>query len=74
MQIKNAKKIENTVSLKYLSSFWKSFNILLINSELPLALSWSKTCSITSVGQRLITAADGTNPEQRDNFPKGATL
>ena len=41
---------------------------------MSLALSWSATCVITSIEQRLITAAEGTNPEQRVNSPPNATF
>ena len=35
-------EIEIVISLKQLSSFWKSLNILLINCEVELILTWSK--------------------------------
>ena len=41
---------------------------------MALALSWSATCVITSIEKRLITAAEGTNPERRDNFPTNAVF
>ena len=39
---KNDVKI--VVPLKYLSNFWRSLNILLINCELELILTWFKNC------------------------------
>ena len=36
------------VPLKYLSKFWRSFEILLINCEINLILTWSKSCVIVS--------------------------
>ena len=39
-----------------------------------MAFSWSGNCVITSLEQRLITAAEGTDPEQRDNSPTNATF
>ena len=68
------KEVEIAMPLKYLSNFWRTLDIPLINCEVSLALSWSATCVITSIEQRLITAAEGTNPEQRDNFPTNAAF
>ena len=48
------------VPLKHLGNFWSSLNTPLVNCEVSLALSWSATCVITSIEQRLITAAEGT--------------
>ena len=42
------KKLEIAVSLKYLSNFWRTLDIPLINCEVFLALSWSATCVISS--------------------------
>ena len=39
---KNAVKI--FVPLKYLSNFWRSLNMLLINYEIELILTWFKNC------------------------------
>ena len=46
----------------------------LINCEVSLTLSWSESCLITCLEQRLIRAAEGTNPEERDNSPTNATF
>ena len=35
------------VPLKYLSNFWRTLEIPLINSEVNLILTWSSTCVIT---------------------------
>ena len=35
---------EVVIPLKYLSNFWKSLNIPVINCELELILTWSKSC------------------------------
>ena len=37
----NAKRV---IPLKYLSNFWRSLNIPLINCEVELILTWSKNC------------------------------
>ena len=41
---------------------------------MSLTSSWSANCVMTSIEQRLITAAVGTTPEQRDNSPTNATF
>ena len=43
------REVEIAVPLKHLGNFWNSLNIPLINYEVSLALSWSKTCVITSM-------------------------
>ena len=48
----NAKVV---VPLKYLSNFWKSLNIPLINCELELILTWFKNCVLID---KLTTKAD----------------
>ena len=59
---KNDVKI--VVPLKYLSSFWRSLNILslntLINCEVALILTWFKNCVLTSKAAR--NANYNTNP------------
>ena len=68
------KEIEIVVPLKYLSNFWRTLDIPLINCEVSLTLSWSANCVITSLEKRLATAAQGDNPEVRDHSPTGATF
>ena len=36
------------VPLKYLSNFWRTLEMLLINSEVNLILTWSSTCVISN--------------------------
>ena len=38
--------VEVVVPLKYLSNFWRSFDLALINCEIELDLSWSRYCVI----------------------------
>ena len=38
--------------LKYLSNFWRTLDIPLINSEVSLTLTWSGNCVITSKATR----------------------
>ena len=44
--------IEIVVSLKYLSNFWRTLDIPLINCEVSLTLTWSENCVITSKATR----------------------
>ena len=40
------------VPLKYLSNFWRSLNIPLINCEIELILTWFKNCVLISKATR----------------------
>ena len=42
----NRKDVEIAVPLKYLSNFWRTFEISLINCEINLILTWSANCII----------------------------
>ena len=42
------KDVEKMVPLKYLSKFWKTLEMPLINCEVSLILTWSSTCVITN--------------------------
>ena len=44
----NAKSVEIIVPLKYLSNFWRTLEMPLINCEVNLILRWSKDCVITN--------------------------
>ena len=48
------KEVEIAVPLKYLSNFWRTLNMPLINCEISLTLNWSKNCVITSSEKRVI--------------------
>ena len=55
----NTKDFEIIVPLKYLSNFWRTLEMLLINCEINLISMWSSTCIITtSITNYVIT---GTN-------------
>ena len=50
-QTNNNGEINNSeimVSLKYLSNFWRTLEIALINCEVNLILTWSANCVIVS--------------------------
>ena len=42
------KNVETAVQLKYLSNFWRTLEMPLINCEVNLILTWSKDCVISS--------------------------
>ena len=42
------KDVEIMVPLKYLSNFWRTLEMPLINSEVNLILTWSSTCVVTN--------------------------
>ena len=45
---RNTKNVEIIVPLKYLSNFWSTIEMPLINCEVNLILTWSKDCVITN--------------------------
>ena len=52
-------EIEFVIPLKYLSNFWRSLNVPLINCEVELILTWSKNSILTDMTVR---DAEGDNP------------
>ena len=42
-------KTEIVIPLKHLSNFWRSLNILLINCEVELILTWTKNCALADM-------------------------
>ena len=44
----NTKDVEIMVPVKYLTNFWRTLDMPLINCELELILTWSKNCVISS--------------------------
>ena len=58
MQIKLV-KMKFVIQLKYLSNFWRSLNIPLINCGIELILTWSKNCLLVDMTER---DAQGNNP------------
>ena len=44
----NTKNVEIIAPLKYLSNFWRTLEMPLINCEVNLILTWSSTCVITN--------------------------
>ena len=62
------KEVEIAVALKYLSSFWRTLDMSLINCKVSLILTWSWECVITSMERRVKAA------RQRDTSPMDATF
>ena len=55
----NANKVgknetEVVIPLKHLSNFWRSLNILLINCDVELFLTWSKNCVLADITVRAV--------------------
>ena len=50
------------VPLKYLSNFWRSLGLLIINCEIELDLSWSRHCIISEISITAAVAVDLPNP------------
>ena len=47
--ITNRDNVKIAVPLKYLSNFWRSLKMLLINCKIELSLSWDPNCVLTSL-------------------------
>ena len=57
--ITNRNDVKITVPLKYLSNFWRSLEILLINCKVEISLSWNENCILTSLaGNTTFTITD----------------
>ena len=66
-------KVEIVVPLKYLSNFWRTLDMPLINCEINLILTWSENCVLTSKATRDAVPAQGGNPAvTRVNNPTNA--
>ena len=60
--IDTTKDVEIVVPVKYLSNFWRTLNMPLINCEINLILTWSEKCVLTSKATRDTDPAQGGNP------------
>ena len=69
------KNLEIAVPLKYLSNFWRSLDMPLINCEISLTLTWSENCVLTNITTQTAAAAQGDNPaRERIDAPTSATF
>ena len=67
------KEVEIVVPLKYLSNFWRTLNMPLINCEINLILTWSENCVLTCKATR--DANPDVNPAKTAaNNPTNATI
>ena len=60
--VENNEKVEIVVPLKYLSNFWRTLDIPLINFETNLILTWSKNCVLTDKIPHAAASAQEDNP------------
>ena len=69
----NTNKVDFSVPLKHLSSFWRTLDMPLINCEVSLTLAWSKSCVITD--ETTNDANPGANITVLENrVPTGGTF
>ena len=59
--------------LKYLSNFWRSLNVLLINCKVELILNWFKNCVLISKATREADCDADPDVYEIDN-PENATF
>ena len=64
---RGTKEFEIPVPLKRLGNFWNSLNIPLVNCEVPLTLSWSATCIITSMEKGILAAGQPNRGDSSTN-------
>ena len=70
---KTKRNLEIVVPLKYLSNFWRSLDMPLINCEISLTLTWSENCVLTDIKTQTAAAAQGDNPaRERIDAPTNA--
>ena len=60
-------KVKIAVAFKYLSNFWRSSEIFLINCEVELSLSWIQNC-VFSAGENIGNAGAVANAETALTF------
>ena len=67
---RGTREVKIAVLLKHVSNFWRALDMLLINCEVSLILSWSATCVITSMEKRILVAGQAN----RSDSPENATF
>ena len=65
------KETEVVIPLKHLSNFWRNLDILLINCEVEMILTWTKNCVLVDMTVR---AAGNDNNPPAIVAPLGATF
>ena len=53
---------EVVIPLKYLSNFWTSLDLPLINCEIELNLKWTKTCVVSEISRTFMAVDPNANP------------
>ena len=67
------RNLEIVVPLKYLSNFWRSLDMPLINCEISLTLTLFENCVLTDIKTQTVVAAQGNNPaRERIDAPTNA--
>ena len=64
---RGTKEVEIAVQLKHLGNFRSSLNILLVNYEVSLGLSWSANSVITSMEKRILVAGQPNRGDSPTN-------
>ena len=63
------KDVEIAVFLKYLSKFWRTLDMPLINCEKNLIFIWSEKCVLTDIAtQAVVPAQSGNKCSKRCNI------
>ena len=65
--------VKIVVPLKYLSNFWRTLNMPLVNCKISLNLTWSENCVLTSKATRNADS-DADPPVAAINYPTNATF
>ena len=73
------KNLEIIVPLKHLSNFWRSLDMLLINCEGSLTLTWSENCVLTDITTQTtrnatLNADPPVEARERKDAPTNATF
>ena len=69
------KNLKIAVPLKHLSNFWRTLDMLLINCEVSLTLTWSGSFVLTDITTKTARAAQGDNPARPAiNVPTNVTF
>ena len=72
---KTKRNLEIVVPLKYLSNFWRSLDMPLIDCEIALTLTWSENCVLADIKTQTAAAAQGYYPaRERMDAPTNATF
>ena len=71
----NTKEIEIVVPLKYLSNFWRTLDMPLINCEINLILTWYENCVLADlIIQAAVDAKEDLPAKPAINAPTNATF